>query len=344
MDKKNQYIQFHCTLNLWCSLLEHFKKDVEEILRNGPIDLTAFPFGQSRYIFYSVHKLLFPGRVYVDKENNSICIDAYHVPATEDRSMLKPVVLGWQDVTQDQITLTDFMDCIYNNENLHYDTEMERDLQSAGGPCELLGQAKQVLTYLSEASADNNDHQDIVNFFSEAAETAKKWMDVKRLVNDEGNPVDWDDAVEKVWPVNTKKEKKEGNQHKQIADILPVYNGLRKELRELITKALIQDILAISPSGKLDLSDFNEYAGICDPANVYIVVNSDEEIQHEVVETLSVTDDGIEIETRHGRAMARFILLDELKGIYNEVHFIAEKKDDPDWWFTVQDGAVRFKN
>lgn len=338
MDKKNNYIRFRHSINLWLNLLEQFKKDAEEILRNGPIDLTAFPFGQNPYIFYSVRETLRPQKTYLG-HNGNICVDAC---LSETKN--KTFVLGWDDMCQDTITLLDFMDCIYDNTDLQYDTEMEQKLQSSGLPCELLAQAKTVLDYLYKSSADKGDHQDIVNFLSEAAETAQRWMDVKRLVNDEGNPKNWDDAVETVWPVNTKKENKEGDQHKQIADILPVYDGLRKELRDLITKALVQNILAISPSGKLDLSDFNEYAGMCDPANVYIVVNSDEEIQNEVVETLSVTDDGIEIETRHGRTMDRFILLEELRGIYNEVHFIAEKKDDPDWWFTVQDGAVRFKN
>lgn len=338
MDKKTQYIQFHCTLNLWCNLLEQFKKEVEEVLRNGPIDLTAFPFGQNPYIFYSVRETLRPQKAYLG-HNGNICVDAC---LSETKN--KTFVLGWDDMCQDTITLSDFMDCIYGNTDLQYDTEMERNLQFAGGPCELLGQAKAVLTYLCKASADNGDHQDIVNFFSEAAETAQKWMDVKRLVNDKENPVDWDDAVETVWPVNTRKEKKEGNEHKQIADILPVYDGLRKELRELITKALVQDILAISPSGKLNVSDFNEYANLCDPANVYIVVNKDVEIQQEVVETISVTGDDIQIETKHGETYGRHILLDELRSIYKEIHFIAEKKDDPDGWFAVEDGTVVLKD
>ena len=338
MDKKERYICFRNIIGIGVSLMEQVKKDVKEILREGAIDLAASSFGKNNYHFYSVGETLRPQKAYLG-HNGNICVDAC---LSETKN--KTFVLGWDDMCQDTITLSDFMDCIYGNTDLQYDTEMERNLQFAGGPCELLGQAKAVLDYLCESSADKADHQDIVNFFSEAAETARRWMDVKRLVNDEENPVDWDDAVETVWPVNTRKEKKEGNEHKQIADILPVYDGLRKELRELITKALVQDILAISPSGKLNVSDFNEYANLCDPANVYIVVNKDVEIQQEIVETISVTGDDIQIETKHGETYGRHILLEELRDIYNEVRFIAEKKDDPDWWFTVKDGAVIFKD
>ena len=196
MDKKAKYTIFRHILNLWTTMVEEFKKDAIEILKENPIDLEKFYFGQQPYHFISVEENLYPRKAYLDKEG-FLCVDATWFPDGSG----KTIQLGWDDMVQDMTTLSDFMDCVYDNVDLKYDNELETKLENNGEPCQYLAVAGAVLNALAELSANNKDHQDVVNFLAGCAGETDKWKEVKRLANDKESLVDWDKAIEKVQPM-----------------------------------------------------------------------------------------------------------------------------------------------
>lgn len=196
MDKKNNYIRFRHILNLWMLALEQLKEDTKQVLSGGELDFQKYPFGQHLYRFHSVRDNLYPIKAYIDKDGD-ICIEAVHVL----EKYTKVTKLDWDDVIQDIITLSDFMDCVYDNVDLRYDSEIEAKMEDFGQPCQLLAIAQTVLRQLSDQSARDADHQDIVAFLSGCADEAAKWCEVKRLANSEDNNLDWERATEKVQPL-----------------------------------------------------------------------------------------------------------------------------------------------
>ena len=122
MNKKQRYLRHRRAMNHWMNLLEgSFKKDVLEILREeGPMDLTTTYFGQNPYRFHSVCEDLYCHRAYLD-DNGILCVDA----GTEEEDDDNAYVLGWEDMIQDQTTLSDFMDAIYGNEYCAYDAALK---------------------------------------------------------------------------------------------------------------------------------------------------------------------------------------------------------------------------
>ncbi|MBQ9173731.1 MAG: hypothetical protein IJ161_08395 [Bacteroidales bacterium] len=230
MDKKKQYLRFRHTFNHWLDVLGSIKKDVIEILKEGEIDLRKYPFGQQPYHFISIEEDLYPQRAYLD-DNGIICIDA---GATDDAESTS-YVLGWDDMVQDTTTLADFMDCIFDNEGFKYDTEEEFDLESQSCFGGNLERAAVILDDISAMCADQEDHQDIVNFLADCATEVRKWKQVKKLVYDSEH--DWDDAVETIKPLFlTKKPASEQNPDEKNPLNAPDLTPMLKAVKDFVTK------------------------------------------------------------------------------------------------------------
>lgn len=117
MNKEKRYHHFRRSLNRWLETLEALRKDALEILKNGSIDLTAFPFGQQPYHFHSTGEDLYCRKAYLN-ENGIFCVEA---GANEREFAQGGYALSWEDMCQDTITLSDFLDCLYDNKDLRYD-------------------------------------------------------------------------------------------------------------------------------------------------------------------------------------------------------------------------------
>ncbi len=200
MDKKKNFLKAKKTQNLISLLSALFqasvKDDVVRILSEGPIDLTRFPFGQQPYCFIDVDD---PGNESMTLYCHKAYLNEYGQIAIEAGATQDPNDVGyelwWENMIQDEITLSDFLDCIYDNEDLHYENEDEFDLS---GPGSKLESAATAMDIISEACAYDEEHQDIVNFIADCADEIRKWKEVKRLVSETDK--DWEDAVEEVKP------------------------------------------------------------------------------------------------------------------------------------------------
>lgn len=199
MDKKENFLKAKKVQNLISFLTAQFhaaiKDDVKSILSEGPIELMRFPFGQQPYSFKDVEPdnesmTLYCHKAYLN-DYGQIAIEA---GATKDPSDVG-YELWWENMTQDEITLSDFLDCIYDNKDLRYENENDFDLN---GPGSKLESAATAMDIISEACAYDEEHQDIVNFIADYAEEIRKWKEVKRLVSETDK--DWEDAVEEVKP------------------------------------------------------------------------------------------------------------------------------------------------
>lgn len=110
-----KYQGFHEALDRWLKAEANAHRDAIEALRNGPIDLTEYPFGRQPYFFISQEMNLICKKVYLDGQGE-VTVDA----ASEDDPGDACYQLEWADVSQDIPTLSDFMDCIYGNKNCAY--------------------------------------------------------------------------------------------------------------------------------------------------------------------------------------------------------------------------------
>lgn len=115
-QKKKNFLRFRKHLENWINFLAGLEENVKDILKDGPIDFSQYPFGQQPYRIHSLCENLYCHKAYLD-DNGLICIDASETEEGFD----KGYVLSWDDMTQDAITLSDFMDCIYGNENFKYE-------------------------------------------------------------------------------------------------------------------------------------------------------------------------------------------------------------------------------
>ena len=216
MDKKKKYLRFSQMQRFWIGFLCRLEKDVKEILKDGFVDLSQFPFGELPYRFYSVEEDLYCRRAFLDA-NGLICVSA---GKTEDGEW--NYTLGWTDMCQDITTLIDFMDCIYDNKEFQYDASEENALE---GPQATIACAAEIIEEVCEMCCDAEEHQDVVCFLSMAAKTTRRWKEVKRLA---GGGVDWDEAIESVFGGKENGQTEaETSVSAKLAGCMDVLNGIR---------------------------------------------------------------------------------------------------------------------
>lgn len=107
-----KYRTFMKTIRHYYDAIEKCHEDVKEILREGPVDLTRLWFGQQPYFFIGRGMTLYCKKAEID-ENGLIVVTASHNPEIAEGD----IFLDWQDMSQDVITITDFMSAIYGEED-----------------------------------------------------------------------------------------------------------------------------------------------------------------------------------------------------------------------------------
>lgn len=109
---KARYQRFQNALKGWLDFQESLRKDILERLRESPVDLTEYDFGKQKYFFLSQGEDLYCKKAQLDgKGNIEILAGSTEDPDDTDYS------LSVEDMMQDTITLSDFMDCIYGNKD-----------------------------------------------------------------------------------------------------------------------------------------------------------------------------------------------------------------------------------
>lgn len=115
---KARYQRFQNALKGWLDFQESLRKDILERLRESPVDLTDYDFGKQTYFFLSQEESLYCKKAHLD-EKGKIEILAGSTEDPDDTAYS----LSVEDMMQDTITLSDFMDCIYGNKDNCLDEE-----------------------------------------------------------------------------------------------------------------------------------------------------------------------------------------------------------------------------
>lgn len=115
---KARYQRFQNALKGWLDFQESLRKDILERLRESPVDLTEYDFGNQTYFFLSQEESLYCKKAQLDEKGNSEILAG----STEDPDDTA-YSLSVEDMMQDTITLNDFMDCIYGNKDNCLDEE-----------------------------------------------------------------------------------------------------------------------------------------------------------------------------------------------------------------------------
>lgn len=128
-----------------------------------------------------------------------------------------------------------------------------------------------------------------------------------------------------------------------------MYEALIPELREALTEAIVEIINKVS-GGKdtLDIQEFQLEDGYEDhPATVLVEVDRHSGNEaNEIVECLMVNKEGngFWIGTENGGIESTYISIGEMLDIYDELCYIEDNIDDPEWEFTVEDGKITLKD
>ena len=109
---KARYQRFQKALKDWIDFQESLHKDILERLRESTVDLTEYDFGKQKYFFLSQGESLYCKKAQLDGKGN-IEILAGSTEDPDDTAYS----LSVEDMMQDTITLSDFMDCIYGNKD-----------------------------------------------------------------------------------------------------------------------------------------------------------------------------------------------------------------------------------
>lgn len=124
-----------------------------------------------------------------------------------------------------------------------------------------------------------------------------------------------------------------------------MYEALIPELRKALTEAIIESINKVS--GGLDFQEFHMEDGYDNPATVLVEVDRHTGAQaNETVDCIVVNkkNDGFWIGTKNGGIDSIYISTEEMLSIYDELCYVEDHIDDPEWEFTVEDGKRRRKN
>lgn len=124
-----------------------------------------------------------------------------------------------------------------------------------------------------------------------------------------------------------------------------MYEALIPELRKALTEAIVESINKVS--GGIDLQEFHLENGYDDPATVLVEVDRNSGAQaNETVECIVVNKkgDGFWIGTENSGIDSMYISTEEMLSIYDELCYVEDHIDDPEWEFTVEDGKITLKD
>ena len=108
---KARYQHFQKALKTWLDFQETTAhQDALKRLKESPIDLTQYEFGKLPYFFIIPETLLYCHKAFLGDDGN-LRVEAGRTDDPNDNTY----ILHWESMSQDLITLNDFMDCIYGN-------------------------------------------------------------------------------------------------------------------------------------------------------------------------------------------------------------------------------------
>lgn len=127
-----------------------------------------------------------------------------------------------------------------------------------------------------------------------------------------------------------------------------MYEALIPELRKALTEAIVESINKVSGGkGVIDIQEFHREDGYDDPSTVIVEVNRQTYNQiRETVDNIKVNKkgDSVWISTENGGTDSKYISSEEMLAIYDELCYVEDHMDDPEWEFTVEDGKITLKD
>lgn len=116
---KARYQRFQKALNTWLDFQETTAhQDALKRLRESPVDLTQYDFGKNPYFFIGPEAMLYCHKAMLG-EDGKLRVEAGETDDPNDNTH----ILDWESMSQDLITLNDFMDCIYGNVGNYLDED-----------------------------------------------------------------------------------------------------------------------------------------------------------------------------------------------------------------------------
>ena len=110
---KARYQRFQKALKTWLDFQETTaRQDALKRLKESPVDLTEYDFGKNPYFFIGPEAMLYCHKAMLG-DDGKLRIEAGETNDPNDNTY----ILDWESISQDLITLNDFMDCIYGNTN-----------------------------------------------------------------------------------------------------------------------------------------------------------------------------------------------------------------------------------
>ena len=109
---KARYQRFQKALKTWLDFQETMAhQDALKRLKESPIDLTQYNFGKNPYFFIGPERALLYCHKALLGDDGKLKVEAGRTNDPNDNTH----ILDWESMSQDLITLNDFMDCIYGN-------------------------------------------------------------------------------------------------------------------------------------------------------------------------------------------------------------------------------------
>ena len=141
-------------------------------------------------------------------------------------------------------------------------------------------------------------------------------------------------------------KKNTSNLDKDILTLRKTLDKIFPQLRLLLVEAIRRDIRAISGTDKLDLQEFHSEEGIDDPTCVIVEVDRHTgDMGNETIDCLSIdNDEHVYVETENGFTSSQYMLVEELSALYDELRYILQQKDSPEWEFTIKDSEIVLKD
>ena len=111
LTPKGRYQRFQKALMTWLDFQETTAhQDALKRLKESSIDLTQYDFGKNPYFFIGPEAMLYCHKAMLG-EDGKLRVEAGETDDPNDNTH----ILDWESMSQDLITLNDFMDCIYGN-------------------------------------------------------------------------------------------------------------------------------------------------------------------------------------------------------------------------------------
>lgn len=108
---KARYQRFQKALKTWLDFQEATAhQDALKRLKESPVDLTQYDFGKNPYFFIGPEAMLYCHKAMLG-EDGKLRVEAGETDDPNDNTY----ILDWESMSQDLVTLNDFMDCIYGN-------------------------------------------------------------------------------------------------------------------------------------------------------------------------------------------------------------------------------------